>query len=388
MTSKTKTFATITVLTIGTFAWWLLHERTADSAGLLTARVMRGALTETVSANGVLEPSRTVQVGAQVTGQLKAVHVSLGAKVKAGDLIAEIDSLQQQNELRQAKASLSEARATARSRQYQLEKAERGLARQRELHKGRAGTGADLQDAEAAVDIATADMDVSVSLIERATVEVEKAETNVSYTRILAPIDGRVIALVAKPGQTLNAAQTTPVIAVIARTDVMTARVQVSEADIGRIRIGQTVRFTTYGDRATVRETTLREVAPAPASILTAQLGVQSQQSAGTTAQAVYYDILFDAPNGDGALMPMMTAEVTIVVSGVTNVLLAPRQSLIGPNPNGRYRARVKTAAGSLEDREVTIGLTDRLTAEVQSGLSEGDEVVIPTGVGPSEAQL
>jgi macrolide-specific efflux system membrane fusion protein len=386
MNPKTKIVTIITLLTIGTFAWWSLHDRSAAEDNLLTARVTRGALTETVNANGILEPSRTVQVGAQVTGQLKAVHVSLGEEVKAGDLIAEIDSLQQQNELRQAKASLSEARATARSRQYQLEKAKRGLSRQRELHKGQAGTGADLQDAEAAVDIATAEVDGSVSQIERATVEVEKAETNVGYTRILAPIDGRVIALVAKPGQTLNAAQTTPVIAVIAQTDTMTARVQVSEADIGRIQIGQKVRFTIYGDRRTVRETVLREVEPAPASILTTDAVAQSQRSAGTTAQAVYYDVLFDAPNTDEVLKPMMTAEVTIIVNGATDVILTPWQSLTGPDQKGRYRARVKTKDGGLENRDVTIGLTDRLTAEVKSGLAEGDEVFISTGVGTSEA--
>jgi macrolide-specific efflux system membrane fusion protein len=83
----------------------------------------------------------------------------------------------------------------------------------------------------------------------------------------------------------------------------------------------------------------------------------------------------------------MMTAEVTIIVNDVANVVLTPWQSLTGPDQNGKYRARVKTKGGHLEDRDVTIGLTDRLTAEVKNGLSEGEEVVIPTGVKSSEAE-
>jgi macrolide-specific efflux system membrane fusion protein len=97
--------------------------------------------------------------------------------------------------------------------------------------------------------------------------------------------------------------------------------------------------------------------------------------------------VLFDAPNADEMLKPMMTAEVTIIVNGVTDVILAPWPSLTGPDQNGGYRARVRTKDGRLEDRDVTIGLTDRLTAEVKSGLFEGEDVVIPTGVGPSESQ-
>lgn len=354
---------------------------------VLTTTVRSGTLTDTVSAVGVLEPARLVQVGAQVTGQLKAIHISLGAEVKEGDLIAEIDSLQQQNELRLAEAALSETRATAGARKITLDRSRLVFNRQNTLYEGNAGSGAELLDAEAAQKTAQAEYDLALVQIERATIEVEKAQTNLGYTRILAPIDGRVIALAAEPGQTLNAAQTTPVIAVIARTDLMTVRVQISEADIGRVAAGQKVRFTTFSDRHDERESTLRIVEPAPASVLNPAGSASSNPQGSQSGQAVYYDALFDAPNQNGQLMSSMTAEVTIVVAEAKNALIVPLEALRERQGKGPIFVTVGTRAGTMEEREVKIGLKTRNSAEILSGLSEGEEVVLKleTGADPAE---
>lgn len=386
MKSKFKYIIILSIIFLG--AWLALPPRGDDAGGPeLTDRVKRGVLMDTVKATGILEPTRMVQVGAQVTGQLTALHVKLGDRVRTGDRIADIDSLQQQNELRIARAALAEARATQRSRQFQLEKAERSQKRQRELYSGQAGSGADLQDAEASVRIARADLDLSAAQIEKATVEVEKAETNLRYTRITAPMDGHVIALTAKPGQTLNAAQTTPVIAVIARTDVMAVKVQVAEADVGRIGVGQAVQFTTFGDRLTKRTSVLTQVQPAPASFLSRQEGAEGSQSGAASAntQAVYYNALFEAPNDDGKLLPMMTAEVTITVRFLDNVLLAPLAALVGPDAEGFHSATVRKQNGEMETRRVRVGMTSRTDAEIAEGLSEGEEIVLQADVGPTD---
>ncbi|HEV7320537.1 MAG TPA: efflux RND transporter periplasmic adaptor subunit [Ensifer sp.] len=345
----------------------------------------RGALSETVSAVGTLEPSRLVQVGAQVSGQLRAIHVKLGDRVRKGDPIAEIDSLQQENELRLARAALRQAQATERSRTFQLERAERTLERQKTLHDGRAGSAADLHDARSAVQIARSELDLSIAQTETALVSVEKAETNLGYTRIVAPMDGRVIAVTAKSGQTLNSAQTAPVIAVIADIDVMVVRTQISEADIGRVKPGQKVWFTTFGDRKTRRESALDVVEPASPAMLAA-LGINTPQpSAGAPSQAVYFNAVFDARNDDGVLLPMMTADVTITTGSVENAVLVPWAALQGPDENGMFTATVKSKNGPLETRNVRIGITDRIDAEVVEGLAEGDEVGLQLDTGPTD---
>ncbi len=387
------TFRYVLLLLFGaSFVGWLFCSGQAgyQESPVLTDRIRRGSLTDTVTATGVLEPLRMVQVGAQVTGQLTALHVRLGEKVRTGDRIADIDSLQQQNELRLAKASLAEVQATQRSRQFQLDKAERSQNRQRELYSGQAGSGADLQDAEFAVRIARADLDLSAAQIEKATVEVEKAETNLRYTRITAPMDGRIIALTAKPGQTLNAAQTTPVIAIIARTDVMVVKVQVAEADVGRIRAGQAVQFTTFGDRLTKRTSTLAEVQPAPSSFASGQEAAGGQQPGGASAQtqAVYYSALFEASNADGKLLPTMTAEVTITVGALENVLLAPWGALEGPDAEGFYNVTVRREIGGTETRRVRVGMTNRIDTEIVEGLSEGEEIVLRADAGPTDTDM
>ncbi|WP_051330183.1 efflux RND transporter periplasmic adaptor subunit [Niveispirillum irakense] len=348
----------------------------------LTAPVRRGAISDTVSATGTLEPSKLVQVGAQVTGQLKTLHVALGDKVAKGDLIAEIDSIQQRNDLRVARAALAEAEATLKTRQYQLEKAERTLKRQRTLYTGNAGSGADFDDAEIAVDVARADLAQSKAQIDRSTVEVEKAEANLGYTRIEAPMDGRVLALAVKPGQTLSAAQTIPVIGVIADTDTMTVRAQVSEADVAKIKPGQALWFNTLGDRKTRHESTVRMVEPAPTSILTAgQEGLSSASSQGSTGQAVYFNVLFDAPNQGGSLMPMMTAEVHITTQSAENALIAPLSAFTGPDEQGLYRAMVRGADGKPVERKVKLGLVSQVESQIVEGLKEGDVLLLSTGM-------
>lgn len=350
----------------------------------LTGTVRRGEIRDTVSATGTLEPSRLVQMGAQVTGQLKALHAGLGDRVAKGDLIAEIDSIQQRNDLRVARAALAEAEAMLKSRQFQLEKAQNNLKRQQTLFSGNAGSGADFEDAQTAVDVARADLSLTRAQIDRATVEVEKAEANLGYTRILAPMDGRILGLAVKPGQTLSAAQTIPLIGVIADTDTMSVRVQVSEADVAKIRPGQKLWFNTLGNRSTRHESTVKSVEPAPTSILTAgQEGLNSATSQTTNAQAVYFNVLFDAPNPDGALLPMMTAEVHITVASIDSTLVAPISALTGPDDQGVYTASIRGADGKLTERKVKIGLTNQVEAQVLDGLKEGDVLVLPTGTAP-----
>lgn len=342
---------------------------------VFTEPVLLGSIEETVLANGVLEPARIVSVGAQVSGQLKALHVDLGQTIKAGDLIAEVDSTPQANALRIAEAALASVKAQRKARGIQLRQAEQAYQRQSTMARQRAASAADLEAAEAVFRALEAEVEALEAQIAQAMVEVENARANLGYTKVLAPMDG--VAVVTKAGQTLNSNQAVPTVVVLAQLDVMRVKVQISEADIARVKRGQNVRFTIMGDTRTSTPGVLEQIEPAPASI-----AVESTTAAATSGQnltpAVYFNGLYATPNPDGRLRPMMTAVVTIVVGRAKNVPLAPWAALTERDESGRYRVEVRSPSGKLFERLVTIGLTDRIKAEVIDGLVVGEEVVIP----------
>lgn len=342
-------------------------------ASVFTEPVMLGTIEETVLANGVLEPVRMVSVGAQVSGQLKALHVELGQTIKAGGLIAEIDPTAQANALRIAEAALATIKAQRKARGIQLRQAERVYDRQKSMALQRAASAAELETAEASFGTLEAEVEALEAQITQATVEVENAKANLGYTKVLAPMDGVVVAVVTKAGQTLNANQAVPTVVVLAQLDVMRVRVQISEADIARVKPGQVVRFTIMGDTRVPTVGRLDQIEPAPASIAT-----EATTTTTTAAPAVYFNGIFTTPNPDGRLRPMMTAVVTIVVGRAEEVPLVAWSALTERDQSGRYRVQVRSPAGEITERLVTIGVTDRIKAQVIGGLKIGEEVVIP----------
>lgn len=354
-----------------------LFEAKTEPA-VLTERVVEGSIEETVLANGVVEPAMTVSVGAQVSGQLKLLHVELGQAIKAGDLIAEIDSTPQKNALRIAEASIANVRAERKARAIQFDQAERVYNRQKALAKQNAGTTLDLDAAEASFLALGAQVESLDAQIARAEVEVENAQANLDYTKIRAPIDGVVVAVVTKAGQTLNSNQAVPTVVVLAQLDVMRVKVQISEADIARVKPGQDVRFTIMGKSGEPTKAVLTQIEPAPPTIAT-------EITATTTAPAVYYNGLFETPNADGRLRPMMNTVVTIIVGRAKNVTLVPWSALTQIEGDRRFRVQVQLAGGGVAERMVTVGLTDRIKTEVIDGLDVGEEVIIPADGKVSE---
>ncbi|MFJ1311456.1 efflux RND transporter periplasmic adaptor subunit [Agrobacterium sp. P15N1-A] len=350
---------------------------------VFTEPVVIGSIEETVLANGVLEPVRIVSVGAQVSGQLKTLHVKLGQVLKAGDLIAEVDSIPQANALRIAEASLANVKAQRKARGIQLNQAKLAYARQQMLRKEKAGSGADFETAEANSLALQAEVEALEAQIAQAAVEVESARANLGYTKVKAPMDGVVVAVVTKEGQTLNSMQAVPTIVVLAQLDIMRIKVQISEADIIRVSPGLNVRFTIMGDTRKPTPGLLESIEPAPTAIATESGAATATNSSATTA--VYYNGLFETPNPDGRLRPMMTAVVTIITGRAEDVPLVAWAALTERDGRGRYRVQVRSASGGVSDRLVTIGLTDRLKAQVLDGLAVGDHVVIPADGQQSE---
>lgn len=363
--------AGLAIAAVGALSFGSMGE--AEDAPM-TEQVKLGSVEETVLANGVLEPVQLINVGAQVSGQLKTLHVSFGQKVNAGDLIAEIDSVPQVNALRIAQAGLTSAKAQRRARAIQFQQAEKAYQRQRLLAGQKASSQADLESGEATYRSLEADIEALDARIAQAAVEVENAEANLGYTKVRAPISGTVVSVVAKAGQTLNSVQAVPTIIVLAQLDAMRVKVQISEADIDRVRQGQDIRFTVMGRPDAPVKAKLDAIEPAPSAIANETTATTGQP----TNQAVYYTGRFTTPNAEGRLRPMMTVSTTIVVGRAENVPLVAWSVLTRRDKAGLYHVKVINASGESQERAVKIGLTDRIHAQVLEGLSEGDRVVVP----------
>lgn len=353
---------------------------------LLTAAVSRGDVEETVLATGTLKPAELVAVGAQVSGRITEVKVRLGQTVKAGDLIAEIDSVAQQNGLRTSEASLTNLMAQRQEKEALLALNEQTRARQEQMLASKAVSQADYDSAAAAVSQTRAQIAALDAQITVGEIAIETARVNLGYTRITAPIDGTVLAIVSQEGQTVNAVQSTPTIVILGQLDTMTVRAEISEADIVKVEPGQPVWFTIIGDPRRRRDAVLELIELAPESIRNDTSIISSTTTSSSTAstEAIYYNGIFDVPNGDGRLRTYMTAQVHIVLGRATDVLTVPTAALGTKDFGGLYTVRVVSADGQVSERKVEIGLNDKVTAEVRDGLAEGEVVV--TGEAAAES--
>lgn len=336
-------------------------------------------LESSVSALGTLQPRHYVDVGAQASGQILKLHVEPGDSVRQGDLLVEIDPSTQQAKVDAGRYSIQTLEAQLAEQRAQHDLANQQHARQRTLLAGGAGREEDLQVAQAQVRATRARIDMIRAQIDQARATLRSDEAELGYTRIYAPMDGTVVAVDAREGQTLNAQQQTPLILRIAKLSPMTVWAQVSEADIGKVTPGMTAYFTTLAGGKRRWTSTVRQVLPIPPKPLE-----QASQGGGSPAsvsngsagsQVVQYSVLLDVDNPDGALMAEMTTQVFFVAGKASQVLTVPLAAL--DDGDGLRLAHVLTADGKVEQRQVRTGLSDRLRVQVLDGLNEGERLVI-----------
>lgn len=375
--------AVIGACLIAGMALWKANAKPATRYA--TAAVTVGDLEQTVLAVGRLHAKELVSVGAQVSGQVKRLNVELGQQVKAGDLIAEVDAQPQRIKLRNAEASVAALQAQLAARRASLVQARLTFQRQQELLQSDATSRADHEAAKAALDAAEAEVGALQAQIEQARTQVETERINLGYTRIVAPMDGVIVAVVTKQGQTLNSFQTTPTIVMLAKLDVMTVRAEIAEADVDKIQVGQPVWFTTLGSSRQRHEAKIERIEPAPASIVNDAGGAAAATGATPAAKAVYYNAQFDVPNPEGRLRPSMTAQVTVRVAQAGQAVLVPAAALGARGTDDSYTVRVLDAQDKAAERKVRIGLRTNAQAQVLSGLEAGEQVVIGEA-GPANA--
>jgi len=384
--SRWRTLLTVIVFVALALIGAFLYFRGDKKPAYMTAAVSRGDIETTVLASGTVESNNLVSVGAQVSGQIKSLKVELGDTVKAGQLVAEIDSLPQQNTLRNRTAALAAVRAQKMAKEASLRQAELAYKRQMQMLQGDAASRADFEVAEATLSVTKAEIAALDAQIEQAKIAVDTAQLDLGYTKISSPIDGVVVAIVAKEGQTVNANQSAPTIIKVARLDRMTIKVEISEADVIKVKPGQRVYFTILGEPDNRYPAELGSIEPAPESVAT-ETAASSASTSASSSVAIYYMGILDVPNEDGKLRISMTTQVNIVLAEARNVLVVPAAALGNKDKDGRYTVRVETAGGKLEDRQVRIGLNNNVQAEVLAGLNEGQMVVIGEQTGATPAQ-
>lgn len=407
--------------------WRCFWAQDNDAVVYTTETVARGDIENLVTATGTLQPRDYVDVGAQVSGQLEKLHVDVGSEVKAGDLLAEIDATVYAAKVDATRAQLRNQQAQLLDREAQLKLAQINFQREKNLFKEEATTSESLETAEASLKSAQAQLNALQAQIEQtdSTLRVEAA--NLNYAKIYAPIDGTVVTITSRQGQTLNTNQVAPTVMRIADLSTMTVQTQVSEADIGKLRKEMPVYFTTLGSQGARWYSKLDRIQPTP-EILN---------------NVVLYNALFDVPNESRLLMTQMSTQVFFIESQAKDALLAPMSAISFASPRGmhpqgdaqtagaasgekstaansqnravpeRERTRPEMASGNppagewkkrrenmaqgqsatgtqprpaivkvmnekgvIEERRVMVGVTSRVQAQILEGLSEGEKVV------------
>jgi HlyD family secretion protein len=323
MTKKTAVWLLIAAAaTVGLF--FLIGSRGKPEAKYRTAVVDKGDITQTVTATGALSAVTTVKVGSQVSGIISRLYVDFNSQVKKGALLAELDPTPFQEKVNAAAAALQKAQVDERNgaialRRQTALKAE-GLA------------------PEADFDAAQANFDSAHASVAQANAALKQAKTDLSYTKIVAPIDGVVVDRQYDVGQTVAASFQAPMLFQIAQDlTKMQVSADVSESDIGRVQVGEPVRFTVdaYPERNFRGKV------------------AQIRLIATVNQNVVTYPVIVEVPNPDLLLRPTMTANVTIDVAVVHDVLRVPNAALRW-KPEGTTASAA--AGGSVEERAAKSG--------------------------------
>jgi len=397
----------LVILAVIVLVWRPWSGNAASVANERTAVAVRGDVEDLVSALGTLQPLQYVDVGTQVSGQLQKILVDFGAEVKQGDLLAQIDATVYQARVAADEAQLMSLKAQVAEKQANRTLADQQLRRQKTLLAGRATSQDAFESAEANLQVIDAQIDALRAQIQQIESNLKADQANLGYTKIFAPMAGTVVDIIARQGQTLNANQQAPIILRIADLSTMTVVTQVSEADVAKLKLGVAAYFTTLGQPDRRRIGKLRQILPTPQVV----------------NNVVLYSALFDVANPERDLLPQMSAQVFFIIAEAHNVVTVPVAALravvtrrdrataappatppaagptTGPTtgpitgpaapgarpaapPQTRYTVRV-IKDGKTDDRPVVVGVTNRVVAEIVSGLEAGETVVLGAASEP-----
>lgn len=372
--NKVTLILALITLGAGGYLYWQKNHALSPEERYKTEALETGDLTQTVSANGTLNPVVLVNVGTQVSGTVKKLYVDFNDKVTEGQVLMELDPSLFQAQANQSEANVNNARAA-------LELAEANETRMRGLFKQEYVSKQELDQAVQALKSARAQLALAQA-------QHQKDRTNLAYSVIRSPVSGVVVSREVDTGQTVAASFQTPTLFKIAQDlSKMQIDSNFAEADIGNIQVGQAVRFTVDAYPNRTFKGSVRQV----------RLNPITQQN------VVTYDVVVAVDNPEQILKPGMTAYVNIIVAQRKNALLVPNAALrfkpadsAPKNGNGKgKKERKKTVSGTvyvlendkLKPISISTGITDNKSTEVVSGnLKAGDSVVVEETVASEAA--
>ncbi len=335
----------------------------------VTKPVTIETITETVEASGTIKPINTIAVGTQVSGTVAGIYVDFNSVVKKGDLLAELDPSLFQSNVDQSTAKLNNAKASLSRATASLNYKKNNYQRYKNLY-------AKNYVSKDEVELAYANYQQALAEVASATAEVNASQatlnnnlTNLRYSKITSPVDGTVISRAVDVGQTVAASFNTPTLFEVAKDlTQMQIETSVSEADIGKIKVGQLAKYTLDGYQDKTFEGTVTQV----------------RLASTTTNNVVTYTVIVSVDNTEGFVIPGMTANVSIITSNVENALCVPNQALkFSPADNNKKYDKqgiwIQTRTG-LERFDVELGaFDDTKTQIISKGVNIGDKVCIAT---------
>ncbi|QQF51567.1 efflux RND transporter periplasmic adaptor subunit [Campylobacter fetus] len=361
---------------VAIFCFWYYQNSKKPENEYLTTIVKKGNLTQSVEAVGEVFAENLVDVGAQVSGQIKELYVKVGDKVKKGDKIAQIDSIKQQNTLDQQLAALEILNAKLKSAKISLNIAEIQYNRELRLAEQNATSVENLENYKNTLSLQNASLKEIEAQIKQTQIEISTARTNLNYTDIRAPFDGVVVSVPVEVGQTLNANQTTPTLVNIADLSKMEIRMQISEGDVPKISIGDRVEYSILSDINKKYTGSLTSIDPGLTTLSDGKYKTTSSSSgssSSSSSSAVYYYAKLKVDNSSEFLRIGMTTQNTIIIKEIKDTLLLPTMA-IKSDENGNF-VLIKNGE-EIKKVRVEVGISSSVDTQILSGLSEGDEVV------------
>lgn len=373
----------VAALAGGTF-WWQTRQSTRAAPVYVSEPIKRGDITLTVAANGTLQPTRSVNIGSELSGTVKRVLVDVNDRVKAGQVLVELDTAKLQDQVTQARAGLASAQAQQAQAAATTKEARATLARYEEVARlsgGKVPSATELDSARAALDRSVAAEAAAQAAVTEARAALSTNETNLSKASIRSPINGVILSRSVDPGNAVAASlQAVTLFSVAEDLTQLKLDVAVDEADVGAVRVGQKASFTVSAYPSRRYPATINRVA----------------FGSTKTDNVVTYTTTLDVNNADLSLRPGMTAAAIIVATERRGVLLVPNTALrFSPQNGSATTASSGSIMSKLMPRPPSSGTRKAATPSGKGGgarqiwvLRDGQPQALPVQAGISDGRM
>ena len=388
---KSKILIILLILGVGGyFVYDKFFNIKDEKVEFITKKAKKGSFSKKVDATGEIFATELIDVGAQVSGQIKKLYVKLGDQVKKGDMIASIDSSTQQNSIDNKEAQLAIYKAQLESAKVALNIAKTQFDRENALFAKNATSKQEFESAKNTYSANSAKIKELEAQIKQTNIELSTAKINLGYTKITAPRDGTVVSVQVEEGQTVNANQTTPTIVNIADLSRVKMKMQIAEGDITKIKVGTPVEYSILSEPTKKFQTTVSSIDPglttlSDGSYSSSSSTKSSVSSSSSSSSAVYYYAQSIVDNKDGILRIGMTTQNELLIANVEDAIIVPSIG-IKKDENGTFVYVLKD--GKPVKTAVKTGIKDNLDTQIISGINEGDEIITSQGSSSEIAKM